>query len=123
MLLLYLNAHACLLLKPPFLCFVILYGYVLLFKYILHCTRSESMHHTILYLAVLCTYFTRSGNSSSSILRVNHVSLFLLITTSYVIYIYEKYIVSFGAMYSKIVFNACDSLYLGHISSTLATKN
>ena len=66
---------------------------------------------------------TRSGSSSSSVLRVNHVSLFLLITTSYVIYINEKYIVLFGAMYSKIVFNACDSLYVGHISSTLATKN
>ena len=56
MLLLSAKAHTCLLLEPPFLCFVILYGYVLLFKYKWHCARLESMHHTILHLAVLCTY-------------------------------------------------------------------
>jgi hypothetical protein len=48
MLLFCLNAQTCLLLKSPFLRFVILYGYVLLFKYMWHFTHSESMLHTIL---------------------------------------------------------------------------
>ena len=55
-LLLCLNAHTCLLLKPLFWCFEILCGYVLLFKYIWHCTCLESLHHAVLPLAVLCTY-------------------------------------------------------------------
>jgi hypothetical protein len=87
MLLLCLNTYTCLLLKPPILCFVIFmdmyyfsntYGTVLAGRLciILFSTWRYCVHTTC----------TQSGRSCS-ILRVNHVSLFLLMKT-YVIYIY-----------------------------------
>ncbi len=80
--LLCLNAHTCLLLKPPFMCFVILYGYVLLFKYIwLILARSLCIVLFSTRYWVHTTSCTRTSVSSRSVPRVNHVRLFLLMTT------------------------------------------
>ena len=67
-------------------------------------------------------YCVHTSTRSRSVPRVNYVSLFLYMTTK-VIHTYENYIFLLSNIHTKIVFNTCDLLYLGHISSMLATKN
>ena len=102
-----LNVHTHLLHNAPFFYCMILYGYVLLFKYIYgtHGLYSLGVMHDTRYCVHCCT---RNG-ISCSVLRFNHVNK----SCYWRLKIYSIHILLLNAIHSQ-KFYTCELLYLGH---------